>query len=71
MNKTIGILAHVDVGKTTFIIGGKKAIIDEELCIKCGKCETVCRFQAIENCKINSFVCEGCGTCTLPPLIGI
>ena len=45
--------------------GGKKAIIDETLCIKCGKCETVCRFDAIENCKINSFTCEGCGTCML------
>lgn len=45
--------------------GGKKAIIDEALCVKCGKCETVCRFDAIENCKINSFTCEGCGTCML------
>lgn len=53
-----------DIEKGEFI-GGKKAIIDEALCIKCGKCETVCRFQAIENFKINSFVCEGCGTCTL------
>ncbi|KOA20150.1 electron transport complex subunit RsxB [Clostridium homopropionicum DSM 5847] len=46
-------------------IGGKKAIIDEILCIKCGKCEGICRFNAIENCTINSFVCEGCGACTL------
>ena len=53
-----------DIEKSEFT-GGKKAIIDEALCIKCGKCETVCRFDAIENCKINSFTCEGCGTCML------
>lgn len=53
-----------DIEKKEFT-GGKKAIIDETLCIQCGKCETVCRFDAIENCKINSFTCEGCGTCML------
>ena len=53
-----------DIEKKEFT-GGKKAIIDEALCVKCGKCETVCRFDAIENCEINSFTCEGCGTCML------
>lgn len=53
-----------DTEKADFI-GGKKALMNEELCIKCGKCEAVCRFNAIENLKINSFLCEGCGTCTL------
>ena len=53
-----------DIEKNEFT-GGKKAIIDEALCIQCGKCETVCRFDAIENCKINPFTCEGCGTCML------
>nr|MBK5237439.1 4Fe-4S binding protein [Clostridium sp.] len=43
----------------------KKAVIDESICTKCGKCETVCKFEAIENCKINLFACEGCGACTL------
>ena len=52
-----------DIEKSEFT-GGKKAIIDETLCIQCGKCETVCRFDAIENCKINSFTCEGCTDCT-------
>jgi len=41
-----------DIEKSEFI-GGKKAIIDEKLCVKCGKCETICRFATIENCKIN------------------
>ena len=53
-----------DIEKKEFT-GGKKAIIDESLCVKCGICETVCRFDAIENCTINSFGCEGCGTCVL------
>ncbi|SHH94577.1 ATP-binding protein [Clostridium grantii] len=53
-----------DIEKTEFI-GGKKAIINMELCVKCGKCQNICRFHAIENLKINSFACEGCGACTL------
>lgn len=53
-----------DIEKNQFI-GGKKASIDEALCIKCGKCETVCRFDAISDCKINPFSCEGCGACVL------
>jgi MinD superfamily P-loop ATPase len=53
-----------DIEKSEFI-GGKKAVIDESLCTKCGICETECKFEAIENCKINLFACEGCGSCTL------
>ncbi|MBE6064419.1 ATP-binding protein [Clostridium cochlearium] len=45
--------------------GEKTAIIDDAKCIKCGACEKVCRFNAIENLKINPFLCEGCGACTL------
>lgn len=53
-----------DIEKDEFV-GGKKASIDESICIKCGKCEGVCKFNAIENFTINLFLCEGCGTCTL------
>lgn len=53
-----------DIEKSEFT-GGKKAIIDEGLCIKCGKCETICKFYAIDNFKINPFTCEGCGACAL------
>lgn len=53
-----------DIEKSDFI-GGKKAVLDEDLCIKCGRCESVCRFNAIEDFKINSFLCEGCGSCVL------
>lgn len=53
-----------DIGKNDFI-GGKKANIDEDICIKCGKCKSICKFDAIENFKIDPFLCEGCGACTL------
>jgi len=53
-----------DIEKDEFV-GGKKASIDESICIKCDKCEGVCKFNSIENFTINPFLCEGCGACTL------
>ncbi|EJP6471276.1 ATP-binding protein [Clostridium sp. FAM 1755] len=53
-----------DIEKNDFT-GGKKANIDEDICIKCGKCKSICKFDAIENFKIDPFLCEGCGACTL------
>lgn len=43
--------------------GGKKAHINTELCTQCGLCETVCRFDAINNYTIDQISCEGCGFC--------
>jgi MinD superfamily P-loop ATPase len=43
--------------------GGKKAEINIDICTKCGICETVCRFDAIKNFKIDRTSCEGCGFC--------
>ncbi|OPJ57675.1 ATP-binding protein [Clostridium oryzae] len=53
-----------DIEKKNFI-GGKKAVINESMCIKCCKCKTICKFQAIEEFSVNSFLCEGCGACVL------
>lgn len=53
-----------DIEKNKFL-GSKKAVINENLCVECGKCESVCKFSAIENFNINGFLCEGCGACTL------
>lgn len=39
------------------------AVINEETCVKCGKCEEHCQFGAIENSTIDSILCEGCGVC--------
>ncbi|MFA9397116.1 MAG: ATP-binding protein [Clostridiaceae bacterium] len=44
--------------------GEKKARIDENLCISCGKCEKVCEYNAIKNNRIIENKCEGCGACT-------
>jgi len=43
--------------------GGKRASINRSKCEECGICETVCRFDAINNYTINQLSCEGCGLC--------
>ncbi|MBN2828848.1 MAG: ATP-binding protein [Candidatus Cloacimonetes bacterium] len=46
---------------------GVAAEIDPEKCIKCGKCEQVCRFEAINHetgqYEVSNLNCEGCGYC--------
>ena len=48
--------------------GGKKARIITEECIGCGRCEEVCRFEAIyypdnDVPCVDPISCEGCGVC--------
>lgn len=44
----------------------KKAVIDKDMCLYCGKCQLYCNFEAIdENININPYKCEGCGMCVL------
>lgn len=46
--------------------GAEQAIIDSALCISCGRCREVCRFDAIsEDIKVLPMKCEGCGACVL------
>ncbi|MFH2034269.1 MAG: ATP-binding protein [Candidatus Margulisiibacteriota bacterium] len=49
--------------------GGVTAEIDQEKCIRCGKCKDACRFSAIEikekKFYIDPLACEGCGVCKL------
>jgi len=46
---------------------GYVAHVDEDLCIGCGECETVCQFEAISTgggySVIDSQACMGCGVC--------
>ena len=48
-------------------ISGVEARIDSELCTHCGRCEAICRFEAIQqqgdNLAVNPLRCEGCGVC--------
>jgi MinD superfamily P-loop ATPase len=50
--------------------GGKVARIDLDLCSGCGTCETVCRYDAIQDGGeaeytpvVDPIACEGCGAC--------
>ncbi|MFC1645821.1 ATP-binding protein [Candidatus Omnitrophota bacterium] len=44
---------------------GKTAKIDRKLCKECGKCISVCRFDAIsESFTIDPISCEGCAFCS-------
>ncbi len=43
--------------------GGKKAEINSDKCSQCGICESVCRFDAIKDSKVDRTSCEGCGFC--------
>jgi MinD superfamily P-loop ATPase len=55
------------VQKQGEFIGGGVAVIDAELCIACGICHEVCRFEAIvpgdEIYAVDELGCEGCGAC--------
>jgi len=63
------LLLHPEIKEKHNFEGGKTAVIDEAKCIGCGKCQEVCRFEAVKNkgdkFKIDSLACEGCGACTL------
>lgn len=58
---------HYD--KREKISTSEKAEIDQNKCIRCGKCKEICRFSAIglkEGVfKISPFLCEGCGACEI------
>lgn len=54
--------------------GGKRAMIDANLCTGCGECEDLCRFDAIHlndpgiagfaaAFQVDPLACEGCGVC--------
>lgn len=58
------LLLHPEV-KTRQEFYTKKAEIDKEECIECGRCEEECRFGAISDFKVDPIHCEGCGVCNL------
>ncbi len=50
-------------------VGGKKAVIDQSVCIGCDVCREVCRFDAVyvEDgvYNIDKYACEGCNACVI------
>lgn len=70
------LLLHPEIKETHLFTGGKKAVINNELCSGCGECIEVCRFDAIKEIKndnqdntssfftIDPISCEGCLVCS-------
>lgn len=61
------LLLQPDFSKAEDFYSGELAIINQDECIKCGKCAEVCRFDAIPIIDTQYIVqpldCEGCGYC--------
>ena len=57
------LLLKPEILQTQELKASRVAVMDEEKCIQCGKCEEHCRFGAIEKLVIDSILCEGCGVC--------
>jgi heterodisulfide reductase subunit A len=60
--------ASILLAKSRFSVEAITAIVDEELCKKCGQCASVCPYGAIqwqkkEVARVISAACSGCGTC--------
>jgi MinD superfamily P-loop ATPase len=45
--------------------GASLAVVAEDMCIQCGRCEEVCQFAAIKDHQVDDRRCEGCGTCAV------
>ena len=43
--------------------GGRKPVVNEGKCTRCGICTELCRFAAIEDGRLDLLECEGCGLC--------
>jgi len=58
------LLLHPEINHQEEFRGGQLAVINQERCLRCGRCREVCRFEAItpEFC-VESLDCEGCGAC--------
>lgn len=56
------LLLHPKI-KETYEFTGRVAEINQDKCIQCGKCQEVCRFEAINNFIVDPVSCEGCGIC--------
>ncbi len=44
-------------------VGGKVAQVDASRCTECGVCTDLCRFDAIDDGRLETVSCEGCGLC--------
>jgi len=61
------LLLKPDFAEGEDFYSGEIAVINQDECLKCGKCSDICRYKAIpfeeDEYRINSLNCEGCGYC--------
>jgi MinD superfamily P-loop ATPase len=57
------LLLKPEVNQTFEFWGSRTARTNPEKCMQCGKCEELCRFDAINDYKVNPHFCEGCEVC--------
>jgi MinD superfamily P-loop ATPase len=61
------LLLQPDFAGAEDFYSGQVALIDQEMCTRCGKCAEVCRFDAIpvieDSYIVQPLDCEGCGFC--------
>jgi len=62
------LILQPDILQREDFFSGVKAEIDREICIGCGKCDEVCRFDALvvegSTYRVEPLRCEGCGYCS-------
>ena len=59
------LLLQPEVKKRSEFRSGLTAVIDQEICTKCGKCADICRFDAVTgDFVIDGVACEGCAFCS-------
>ena len=61
------LLLETDFEYKEDFFSGETALIDEDVCVNCGKCKEVCRFDAINvidnQHRVDKISCEGCWYC--------
>ncbi|MBU4297809.1 MAG: ATP-binding protein [Desulfobulbaceae bacterium] len=58
------LLMQPEIRQQTDFMGGGIAVINPDLCIGCGTCMELCRFEAItDRFEVDTIRCEGCGVC--------
>lgn len=61
------LILNPDICNRHDFYSGHEAVIREADCIACGLCQTLCRFDAIQESggtfRVDSASCEGCGVC--------
>ncbi len=58
------LLLNPSIEEKNEFYSGQVACIDDEKCIQCELCQTICRFDTIHDYRVDPVSCEGCGFCS-------